>query len=192
VTVSAATRQMLPHLALPETSLWFNLEVSATRYPNRAAVIFYDSVLTYSDLKRDAERLAGFLQAKCGVQRGDRVALQLHMINAAGFKVWPAEVEAQLYAHPAVKEVAIISKPDPRRGETVKAVVVLRDAARGKVTEEELTNWSRQNMAAYKVPRSWEFVNSLPKSASGKILWRVLQDLERLNASSGAASIMTQ
>jgi acyl-CoA synthetase (AMP-forming)/AMP-acid ligase II len=151
-------------------------------------VIFYDSVLTYSDLKRDAERLAGFLQAKCGVQRGDRVALQLHMINAAGFKVWPAEVEAQ----PAVKEVAIISKPDPRRGETVKAVVVLRDAARGKVTEEELTNWSRQNMAAYKVPRSWEFVNSLPKSASGKILWRVLQDLERLNASSGAASIMTQ
>ncbi|MEA3182575.1 MAG: fatty-acyl-CoA synthase, partial [Gammaproteobacteria bacterium] len=61
------------------------------------------------------------------------------MINAAGFKVWPAEVEAQLYAHPAIQEVAIIAKPDERRGETVKAVVVLRREARGKVTPDELT-----------------------------------------------------
>jgi fatty-acyl-CoA synthase len=102
------------------------------------------------------------------------------MINAAGFKVWPAEVEAQLYAHPAIQEVAIVSKPDERRGETVKAVVVLRAEARGKVTAEELTSWARENMAAYKVPRSWELVDSLPKSASGKILWRVLQERERL------------
>jgi fatty-acyl-CoA synthase len=102
------------------------------------------------------------------------------MINAAGFKVWPAEVEALLYAHPAVQEVAIISKPDPRRGETVKAVVVLKSHSRDKVTPEELTDWSRQNMAAYKVPRVWELVDSLPKSASGKILWRVLQERERL------------
>jgi fatty-acyl-CoA synthase len=101
------------------------------------------------------------------------------MINAAGFKVWPAEVEAQLYAHPAVQEVAIIAKPDPRRGETVKAVVVLRNEARGKVTAEQLTEWARQNMAAYKVPRFWDFVETLPKSASGKILWRVLQEEER-------------
>jgi fatty-acyl-CoA synthase len=101
------------------------------------------------------------------------------MINAAGFKVWPAEVEAQLYGHPAVLEVAIISKPDPRRGETVKAVVVLRSEARGKVTAEQLTEWARQNMAAYKVPRFWDFVETLPKSASGKILWRVLQEEER-------------
>jgi fatty-acyl-CoA synthase len=101
------------------------------------------------------------------------------MINAAGFKVWPAEVEAQLYAHPAVQEVAIISKPDPRRGETVKAVVVLNAQARDQITADELTAWARQNMAAYKVPRIWEFVDSLPKSASGKILWRVLQERER-------------
>jgi fatty-acyl-CoA synthase len=101
------------------------------------------------------------------------------MINAAGFKVWPAEVEALLYAHPAVQEVAIISKPDPRRGETVKAVVVLKSDAGAEVTPEELTDWARQNMAAYKVPRIWEFVDSLPKSASGKILWRVLQERER-------------
>jgi fatty-acyl-CoA synthase len=102
------------------------------------------------------------------------------MINAAGFKVWPAEVEALLYAHPAVQEVAIISKPDPRRGETVKAVLVLKSQARDRVTAEELTDWARQNMAAYKVPRVWEFVESLPKSASGKILWRVLQERERV------------
>jgi fatty-acyl-CoA synthase len=101
------------------------------------------------------------------------------MINAAGFKVWPAEVEAQLYAHPAVHEVAIIAKPDARRGETVKAIVVLRREARGKVTAEQLTEWARQNMAAYKVPRFWDFVETLPKSASGKILWRVLQEEER-------------
>jgi fatty-acyl-CoA synthase len=104
------------------------------------------------------------------------------MINSAGFKVWPAEVEAQLYAHPAIQEVAIIAKPDERRGETVKAVVVLRTQARGKVTPEQLTEWARANMAAYKVPRFWDFVESLPKSASGKILWRVLQEQEkRLN-----------
>jgi fatty-acyl-CoA synthase len=101
------------------------------------------------------------------------------MINTAGFKVWPAEVEAQLYAHPAVQEIAIIAKSDPRRGETVKAVVVLRSEARGKVTAEQLTEWARQNMAAYKVPRFWDFVETLPKSASGKILWRLLQDQER-------------
>jgi fatty-acyl-CoA synthase len=102
------------------------------------------------------------------------------MINAAGFKVWPAEVEAQLYAHPAVQEVAVIAKPDARRGETVKAVVVLKAQARDRVTADELTDWARQNMAAYKVPRAWEFVESLPKSASGKILWRVLQERERI------------
>jgi fatty-acyl-CoA synthase len=101
------------------------------------------------------------------------------MINAAGFKVWPAEVEALLYAHPAIQEVAIISKPDPRRGETVKAVAVLKAHARDKVTVEELTDWARHNMAAYKIPRVWEFVDNLPKSASGKILWRELQDRER-------------
>jgi fatty-acyl-CoA synthase len=110
------------------------------------------------------------------------------MINAAGFKVWPAEVEAQLYAHPAVQEVAIIAKPDERRGETVKAVVVLRSDARGKVTAEQLTEWARANMAAYKVPRFWDFVETLPKSASGKILWRVLQEEERRIAAAASAS----
>jgi fatty-acyl-CoA synthase len=100
------------------------------------------------------------------------------MINAAGFKVWPAEVEAQLYAHPAIQEAAVISQKDPRRGETVKAVVVLEASARGEVTEQQIIDWARAQMAAYKVPRSVEFVDVLPKSGSGKILWRLLQEEE--------------
>ena len=70
--------QALERLYLPETSLWYNLEVSATRYPSRPATIFYDSVASYAQLEREARRLAGFLQAQCGVRRGDRVAVQLH------------------------------------------------------------------------------------------------------------------
>jgi fatty-acyl-CoA synthase len=100
------------------------------------------------------------------------------MINAAGFKVWPAEVESLLYAHPAVQEAVVISRKDPRRGETVKAVVVLKPAARGQQTPEQLIEWARERMAAYKVPRIVEFVDSVPKSLSGKVLWRALQEKE--------------
>src|SRR5580692_4644700 len=66
------------HLSLPQTSLWYNLEVSAIRYPDNPGIVFYDSVLSYGDLKRDAEYLAGFLMQRCGVKRGDRVGLFLH------------------------------------------------------------------------------------------------------------------
>jgi fatty-acyl-CoA synthase len=100
------------------------------------------------------------------------------MINVAGFKVWPAEVEAMLYAHPAIQEAVIISMKDARRGEAVKAVVVLKPAARGEVDEAQLVRWARDNMAAYKVPASFELADALPKSATGKILWRVLQEQE--------------
>ena len=103
------------------------------------------------------------------------------MINAAGFKVWPAEIESKLYAHPAIKEAAIISRRDPRRGETVKAVVVLNEGA--ELSEEALISWCREHMAAYKIPRSAEFVDALPKSGSGKILWRVLQEAEDARSS---------
>ncbi|MES2401141.1 MAG: long-chain fatty acid--CoA ligase, partial [Pseudomonadota bacterium] len=75
------------------------------------------------------------------------------MINASGFKVWPAEVEALMFKHPAVQEACVISTNDPYRGESVKAVVVLRAAFKGQVTEEEIINWCKDNMAAYKYPR---------------------------------------
>jgi fatty-acyl-CoA synthase len=100
------------------------------------------------------------------------------MINAAGFKVWPAEVEAMFYAHPAVKEAAVIAKKDERRGETVKVIISLKDGHKGKVTEDEIIEWARQNMAAYKVPRYVAFMDALPRSGTGKIQWRALQEAE--------------
>jgi fatty-acyl-CoA synthase len=100
------------------------------------------------------------------------------MINASGFKVWPAEVEMLLYKHPAVQEACIIAARDAYRGETVKAVVVLRAQAKGSTTAEDITAWARDHMAAYKVPKLVEFVDALPKSGSGKVMWRLLQDQE--------------
>jgi fatty-acyl-CoA synthase len=100
------------------------------------------------------------------------------MINASGFKVWPAEVEMLLYKHPAVQEACIIAARDPYRGETVKAVVVLRAEAKGKTSAEDIVAWSRDHMAAYKVPKIVQFVDVLPKSGSGKVMWRLLQDQE--------------
>ncbi|WP_251881285.1 long-chain fatty acid--CoA ligase [Achromobacter sp. Marseille-Q4954] len=98
------------------------------------------------------------------------------MINVSGYKVWPAEVENTLYGHPAVHEACVIGVPDASRGETVKALLVLRDEARGSVREEDVIAWARTRMAAYKAPRIVEFVNALPKSSTGKILWRQLQE----------------
>ncbi|HEV2403857.1 MAG TPA: AMP-binding protein, partial [Ktedonobacterales bacterium] len=100
------------------------------------------------------------------------------MINASGFKVWPAEVETLLFKHPAVQEACVIASPDERRGETVKALVVLRASHQG-TTPAEIIAWARGEMAAYKCPHSVEMVERLPKSASGKVLWRTLQEQER-------------
>ncbi len=101
------------------------------------------------------------------------------MINAAGYKVWPAEVETLLYQHPAIQEACVIGAKDPRRGETVKAIVVLKESQRGKVSEEDILDWAHASMAAYKAPRIVEFVDALPKSATGKIMWRALQEQEQ-------------
>jgi fatty-acyl-CoA synthase len=100
------------------------------------------------------------------------------MINASGFKVWPAEVEALMFRHPAIQEACVIAAKDAYRGETVKAVVVLRPAFKGKVSEEEIVAWCRDNMAVYKVPRIVRFVDALPKSGSGKVMWRSLQEAQ--------------
>ena len=100
------------------------------------------------------------------------------MINCSGYKVWPAEVEAMLYAHPDIQEACVIAARDPHRGETVKAVVVLKPAARGKTDGEAIVAWAREKMAAFKVPRVVQFVDALPKTATGKIFWRQLQEDE--------------
>ena len=89
----------------------------------------------------------------------------------------PWLVEAKLYEHPAVREACVIGAADAYRGETVKAVIALRDGA--PADADGIIAWARQQMAAYKVPRIIEFVDALPKSPVGKILWRDLQDREK-------------
>ena len=100
------------------------------------------------------------------------------MINAAGFKVWPAEVEALLFRHPAIQEACIISTKDSYRGESVKAVIVLRPSHQGMVSEQDIIDWCRDNMAVYKVPREVQFMDALPKSGAGKVMWRLLQEAQ--------------
>lgn len=104
------------------------------------------------------------------------------MINASGFKIWPAEVEAMMHKHPGIAEACIISTADARRGETVKAVVVRKAGAGDELTAEDIIAWCREEMAAYKCPRVIEFTDSLPKSGSGKVLWRTLQEQENEKA----------
>jgi fatty-acyl-CoA synthase len=99
------------------------------------------------------------------------------MINAAGYKVWPTEVESILFRHPGISEVCIIAVPDDRRGETVRAVVVRRPG-HDNLDEAAIIAWCRDRMAAYKLPRSVAFVDELQKSATGKVMWRLIQDRE--------------
>jgi fatty-acyl-CoA synthase len=100
------------------------------------------------------------------------------MINASGYKVWPSEVELLLFKCPGVQEACVIAARDAYRGETVKAVIVPRHDAVGRVGADDIVAWAREHMAAYKVPRIVEFVDALPKSGSGKVMWRLLQERE--------------
>ncbi|PEZ10455.1 long-chain fatty acid--CoA ligase [Bacillus sp. AFS018417] len=98
------------------------------------------------------------------------------MIVASGFNVYPREVEEVLYEHEKVQEVVVLGVPDPYRGETVKAFVVIKDGA--TCSEEELNEFARKYLAAYKVPKIYEFRKDLPKTTVGKILRRVLVEEE--------------
>lgn len=98
------------------------------------------------------------------------------MINASGYKVWPAEVEAMLNAHPSIFEACVISSPDERRGETVKAVVSLKPDSLD--SSDDILAWCKEHMATYKAPRIVQIVDSLPKGPTGKIAWRELQERE--------------
>jgi fatty-acyl-CoA synthase len=106
------------------------------------------------------------------------------MVNVSGFKVWPAEVENTLYEHPAVHEACVIAVPDAKSGESVLALLVLKLDAPAQLREQDIIDWSRERMAVYKAPRSVRFVPALPKSGTGKILWRQLQEqeIERISA----------
>ncbi|WP_077327312.1 long-chain-fatty-acid--CoA ligase [Virgibacillus siamensis] len=99
------------------------------------------------------------------------------MIIAGGYNIYPREVEEVLYEHEAIQEAVVAGVPDAYRGETVKAYVVLKSGH--DVTEKELNAYCRNNLAAFKVPRIYEFREELPKTAVGKILRRKLVDEEK-------------
>ncbi|NLV16710.1 MAG: AMP-binding protein [Syntrophomonadaceae bacterium] len=97
------------------------------------------------------------------------------LIKASGYSVFPAEVETYLYQHPAILECCVIGVFHEYRGEDVKAFVVLEPEWVGKITEEELVAWAREQMSVYKYPRTIEFRDELPKSGTGKIMRRILK-----------------
>lgn len=104
------------------------------------------------------------------------------MIKYKGHSVYPREIEEVLYEHPAIQECAVIGIKDPERGENIMAQIILKKEYKGKITEQEIIDWSREQMAAYKYPRIVKFVRSLPKSAIGKVLRRVIRDKEAKKA----------
>ncbi len=113
----------------------------------------------------------GFMDDEGYFHIADRVK---DMINAAGFKIYPVEVENVLYQHPAIHEAAVYGVPDPIKGEAVEAAIVLRPGA--QATSEEIIEFCRSRIAVFKAPRAVHFVPQLPKSATGKILKRILRD----------------
>jgi long-chain acyl-CoA synthetase len=96
------------------------------------------------------------------------------MIIAGGFNIYPRDIEEVLYEHPSVQEAVVVGVPDEYRGETVKAVLVLKGGK--EASEEEIIQYCRDNMSAYKVPRFVEFRAELPKTSVGKILRRVIKE----------------
>jgi long-chain acyl-CoA synthetase len=110
------------------------------------------------------------------------------MILVSGFNVYPTEVEAVLFHHPKVLKCCVVGLPDETTGEAVKAYIVLKEGE--TATAEELEAWCRdpaQGLTGYRVPRRWEFRESLPETLVGKVLRRVLQEEERQRAGSPAS-----
>lgn len=133
--------------------------------PEETAKVLRDGWLLTGDLGRMDEE--GF----CYIM--DR---RKDLIIAGGYNIYPREVEEVLYAHPGIAEAAVAGVADPYRGETVKAYIVLREGA--SVDKEELKAWCKERLAAYKVPKIFEFRDSLPKTMAGKVLRRKLLEEE--------------
>jgi long-chain acyl-CoA synthetase len=108
------------------------------------------------------------------------------MIIAGGYNIYPRDIHEVLYEHPKVAEACALGVPDAYRGETVKAFIVVKEGE--TVTGEELDAFCRERLAAYKVPKQWEFMDELPKSAIGKVLRRELKEMERRKREEGASS----
>jgi acyl-CoA synthetase (AMP-forming)/AMP-acid ligase II len=136
------------------------------RQPEATAETLQDGWLATGDIGRLDDE--GYLRI---------VERKKDLIKASGFSVYPAEVEATLYRHPAVAEAGVVGVPDEYRGEEVVAFVVLRPQDKGVVAPEQIAAWAREEMAVYKAPRRVLFVDALPRTATGKILRRALRDL---------------
>lgn len=134
--------------------------------PDETAEVLKDGWLYTGDL--------GYMDEKGYFYVVDR---KKDMIIAGGYNIYPREIEEVLYEHPDVVEAVAAGVPDPYRGETVKAYIVLKEGA--KVTSEEMNQFARKYLAAYKVPRIYEFRDELPKTAVGKILRRQLVEEEK-------------
>jgi len=98
------------------------------------------------------------------------------MIISGGYNIYPRDIDEVLFKHPKVKDAICIGVPDQYYGETVKAFVQLVEGA--EVTEEELKSFCKEHLAAYKVPRQFEFRKELPRTVTGKALRRILRDEE--------------
>ncbi|MBB4824170.1 long-chain acyl-CoA synthetase [Sporosarcina luteola] len=134
--------------------------------PEETAETFRDGWLLTGDL--------GYMDAKGYFYVVDR---KKDMIIASGFNIYPREIEEVLYEHESVQECVVAGVPDPYRGETVKAYIVLKEGK--EATEKQLDAFCREHLASYKVPRQYEFRKELPKTAVGKILRRALVDEEK-------------
>ncbi len=108
------------------------------------------------------------------------------LIKHRGYSVFPAEVEDYLYTHPDILEAAVIGVPHPKVGEVVKAFVVLKPSARGRVSADDIIAWCQENITHYKAPTVIEFREELPKTLVGKVLRRLLRDEELTRMEGGA------
>ena len=117
----------------------------------------------------------GYLDEEGYIYVVDRIK---EIIKYKGYTVAPFEIEAALMKHEVVTDVAVIGVPDEVVGEIPKAFVVIKKEYVGKITEEDLLNWIKNKIADYKMPRMIEFIDSIPRTASGKVLRRVLRDRE--------------
>ncbi|WXG39704.1 MAG: AMP-binding protein [Candidatus Freyarchaeum deiterrae] len=109
------------------------------------------------------------------------VGRQSDMIKYKGYKVLPDEVEDKLYQHSAVFECAVVGVPEPEIGETIKAFVVVKEEYKGKITENELKDWAKNEMAGYKWPRIVEFTDKIPRTPIGKVHRKLLREQEMKN-----------
>mgnify|MGYP005839042731 CR=1 FL=1 len=106
------------------------------------------------------------------------VGRQSDMIKYKGYKVLPDDVEDKLYKHSAVFQCAVVGVPDPEIGETIKAFVVVKEEYKGKITEQEIKDWTKKEMAGYKYPRKVEFIDKIPRTPIGKVHRKALRERE--------------